>query len=202
MKQTFLLIVAALLLSIGAYAQRPKMHLKAKAGFHTTAFVYKEAEITRDYFFGLQGGFGFRVMHKKKMGEVDFDFVRSYLTGTDSLLGDYTIRLNSFELPLTAGYVTLKKPLIKHFLYGGFVVHFNVKSFIYYTDETGEEASIKIKPKELDFTNPNFAMRLGTQVDIAMFNIDFNYNLGLNKPVDSNIRTQSHHVQLNLGLVF
>ncbi len=196
-----ILVLFVLLLGFNSRAQRPKMHLKASMGFHTMSFIYKQTQLSSDFFFGAQGGFGFRVMQKKKVGEVGFNFVRSFVTYQDDSLGGVTVKLNSFQLPFTAGYTTVNRPLFKHFLYGGFVAHCNIKSFLS-LDDYPEVASIKIKPSDLFLSNPLFLMRVGTQFDVAMFNIDFNYNLGLNKAFKDNVRTQTHSVHLNLGLIF
>ena len=201
MKKTLLLfIIIGFVLSVKA--QRPKMHLKAKAGLHFTSFVYKLDTISRDYFAGAHGGFGFRIMHEKKMGEIGFDFVRNYVTLiAEDTTGSFTLKLNSFEIPLTVGYVTVKKPVFKHFVYGGIVPGFNIKS-IATLDDFPDEKPIKLTPKQSGLKNPNFHMRFGTQFDIAMFNVDVHYSIGLNKAVTENYRTQSHSLRLTLGLVF
>ncbi len=182
-------------------AQRPKMHLKAKIGLQSLSFVYKEEAISREYFGGFHGGFGFRVMQKKKMGEINFDFIRNYLYLEQPENGSIIYKQNSFELPINIGYITLKKPLIKHFLYGGVVTEFKIKSKLIFLDLPDTDP-INLKPRELGLSNPNFHFRFGTQIDIAMFNLDLNYSLGLNKSLKENYRTQSHSLKFSLGLIF
>lgn len=203
MKKIIILLLVALGFSLQINAQeRPKMHLKAKIlGTHGLNYVYKEAEKTNDYFAGVNGGFSFRVYQKRKMGEIGFDFLRSYIDYSEGDSSNIEIKLNAFELPITVGYVTTSKPIFKHFIYGGITTHFNIKSFVTFSDETTEE-SFKLKPRDLALTNPNFAMRFGTQIDVAMFNFELNYDIGLNKTFKGNTRTQSHQIQLNMGLVF
>lgn len=197
-----LLTVFIASLTIGlSFAQRPKMHLKAKLGVHYLSYIYKEDVIESDYFAGLHGGFGFRVMHKRKFGEISFDFVRNYLYIEDSTLGEMEYKLNTFELPITMGYITVKKAVFKHFLYGGIVTEFKVKSQLTLSDFPDIEP-VFIKPKEVNLRNPNFHMRFGTQFDLAMFNIDIHYSLGLNKTFLENFRTQSHSLRFTLGVIF
>ncbi|MFT4969213.1 MAG: hypothetical protein ACI9O4_000959 [Chitinophagales bacterium] len=180
-------------------AENPKMFLKARIGGGVTSFVYKDTEITRDYFATISGGFGFRVHHEKKMFEVDFDFVRSFISQSDSALqGDITLKLNSFQLPINVGFITINKPVFKHFIYAGIVTSFNIKSIIFFENEKVDV----LKPKEIYLISPTFMLRMGTQFDIAMFNFDFHYSIGLNKTVKGNIRTQSHGLVLSAGLVF
>lgn len=196
-----LLISLIIFVASSAFAQRPKMHLKARLGFHVHAFVEKNDDITSEFFAGFHGGFGFRVMYKKLFGEVDFDFLRSYFYVEIEPFDEVELQLNTFELPISVGYITVKKPIFKHFLYGGIVTHFNVKSFARYTVQNQTE-TVYLRPNELFLVNPQFLMRFGTQFDVAMFNFDFSYNIGLNNAFKSNVRTQVHHVQLTIGFVF
>lgn len=200
MKKT-LLILLVLSLGFTTFAQRPKMHLKARFGLHFNSFIYKNENISEDLFYGYQGGFSFRVTRKKLMGEVGFDFVRSFVEFSLDSTINAELKLNAFELPVTMGYLTVKKPTLKHYLYGGFVARYNIKSFVNFLNQPNQNP-LRLKPRELGLRTQTFAMRLGTQLDFYMFNLDLNYSIGLNSATKSNARTQTHNLQLNLGVVF
>ncbi len=189
------------IIGLSLFAQRPNMHLKTKIGIQGETILYKQDSITKEYFGGFMGGFGFRVMQKRKMAEIGFDFIRSFLFIEDLDSNDIEFKLNSFKLPVTLGYVTTKKPLVKHFLYAGLVPVFKVKSKVSLLGSPNNE-SFKIKPKDLGFNSLTFNMRFGTQLDIARFNIDFNYDLGLNKTIKETFRTQTHALTFTIGLAF
>lgn len=200
MKKLFICLMLGLV-SCGLYAQRPNMHLKAKVGIQGLNYIYKVDSLDSEYFAGVHGGFGFRVIRKKAMGEIGFDFIRYWITLPDTAVGDIEFKLNSFELPITVGYATYQKPFFKHFVYGGIVTDFKIKSEITIADSVLDDP-IRLRPKETLFISPTFQMRLGTQVDIGMFNFDFNYSLGLSKAFKAIVRTQSHSVRFSMGIIF
>ena len=45
-------------------------------------------------------------------------------------------------------------------------------------------------------------MRMGTGFDIAFFNLDIYYNLGLNRAATELFRTQTHGLEVNFGFLF
>ena len=196
-------IIFVLLCSLAAVAQRPKLHLKAFAGYNTHIFVYKEYEKSKDVIHGWQGGFGFRITVKKVMAEIDFNFLRNSVIVAlpDSLVEDefdkFEFKINAFELPLKIGVVPIKTPLYKWYCYTGASFRINTKGRL---NIYGEE--IKFKPREVGLANPNIDFILGTQMDIAWLNLDLMYSLGITNSVKNNIRTNSHEIQLNIGILF
>lgn len=72
------------------------------------------------------------------------------------------------------GYVPVKKPLFKWFLYGGLVSQFSLKGIYEYEGEAGT-----YKPSEINLNVYNLGARFGTQIDLAMFNFDINYTIGI-----------------------
>lgn len=213
-KLLVVIILAVLMLGVGtkkAQAQRPKLHIKAILGGHLNSYVYKRDTITRDFDYGWQGGFGFRVTIGKKFVEGDLMFLRQEFDYIDETViesgydENSVVRLNSFQLPVIFGYRPYKSKngLFKLYTYGGVNLNFAIKGKVTLTrliDDVEEE--FKFKPKEIDLMPIVVAARMGVAFDIAMFNIDFNYNIGLNSGTKTPYRTQRHIVELNLGFVF
>ena len=182
-------------------AKKHKMHLKVRFGGQINNYVEKRDSIKTDNYGGFQGGFSFRLIHKKRMFEVGFDFVRNYVDFTLAKPNpnNYQLQLNSFEIPLTSGFLTYKNRYFRHFLYGGFVTKFHVKS-LYYTK--GSNQPQVLKPKQSTLRNPHFSFRFGTQFDIYMFNFDVNYSIGLNNATKNTFRVQSHNLNFIVGVLF
>ncbi len=200
----YIFIIFILVCIAEGYAQRPKLYLKAYAGVHWHNFVYRQEVKSSDSFFGWQGGFGFRVSQKRVFGEIDFDFIRSgvtvFLEDSVSQALDYNefkFKLNAFELPLKFGYIPVKTPFFKWYLYTGTSLRFNTKGKL---EIFGQE--IKISPKDVDLRVLNVDWILGTQMDIGWLNLDIQYGLGLTNSTKTDIRTNSHEIHLNLGFLF
>jgi hypothetical protein len=158
---------------------------------------------------GLQ--LGARVTAGKIFGEMAIGFSRFYFEvtqgladiaraqGTNSNVQDLVgqqARMNSLEIPLTAGYVPYKNPYFKLFLYGGWVSTFNLRGFV--NDR-------KFRPKEI----PGFPLsiyvagaRFGTQFDLGPFNVDFNYTISMNSFTKTEFRTNAHVFKFFLGWLF
>jgi hypothetical protein len=177
MKKIFLLII--LTAPVLLFAQQPKLNLKLIGGINTNSYVYKVEGVSSDIFTGWQTGVGFRVIYRKAFAEFD-GLYKNYgtsvvITEDEIPSADNTLelRMKALEFPMVAGYVPVKTPFLKWYLYGGFVNKFSLNGKIKFL---GEE--IKYKPKELDLHFYNLLARFGTQVDIAMFNFDINYNIG------------------------
>lgn len=201
MKNTILYIILSVGLINIAQAQKPKMHLKLRLGGQINNYVEKKDSIHTVYYGGFQGGFSFRLIHKKRMFEIGFDFVRNYIdfTLTNPNPRNYQLQLNSFEIPITAGILTYKNRIFRHFVYGGFATKFHVKSIFY------EKNTLKpqvLKPKQSELKNPHFSFRVGTQFDIYMFNFDVNYSIGLNNATKNTYRVQSHNFNFVVGIIF
>ncbi len=198
------IIIILLLIPVVTLAQRPKMYIKAYGGFHNHFFVYRTEEISSEHFPGYSFGAGFRVSYKKVFGEIDFDFVRTGIkfeldsTSAPELNGEVLdFRFNVFELPIVGGYIPVKTPVFKWYLYTGPVQRFNTKGKLIFL---GEE--YKFKPNEVSLPFYNLDWRFGTQVDIAFINIDFRYSIGVTNSLKESTRTNSHKFTLLFGLVF
>jgi len=203
-----LILVLLLLAPLLGQAQ-PKMHIKAWIGGNTHTFNYRAEDLASDFINGWQGGFGFRIRQDQIFGEVDFSFIRFEANipfeieiEPDSIARLETrIRFNSFELPLLAGYVPIKTPLFKWYLQTGLVSRFNVKEKV--TVTFGEESITEtFKPREAGLLGYNLFWRIGTQVDIAMINIGFNYSLNITNGVLGATRTNVHVLLLDVGFIF
>lgn len=201
MKKIGLIII--ILLPILSMAQQPKMDIKLFVGVNTSTFVYKVEEVEPDILAGWQAGGGFRISKKKAFVEIDFTYTEYALSfniteETDSLPAEtFDVRIRAFEIPLTIGYIPVKTPVFKWYLYGGLVNRFSLSGRFTYNGETE-----KFKPSDLQLHTYNLGARFGTQVDVAMFNFDFNYTIGITNALKDEIRTNSHALQLNVGFLF
>ncbi|KPK49029.1 MAG: hypothetical protein AMJ63_17325 [Myxococcales bacterium SG8_38_1] len=199
-----LLAIAALSVPSRSSAQQPKMDIKLFFGASATTFVSMlETGRERDTFAGWQIGFGPRVRKRVWFVEVLFSFNRWAFSFSDPSLGAFEGQVNSFELPLNAGYVPYKNSLFKLYLYGGLVNHFNTK--IIATLKLGGDLgdiTLKLRPKEVDFAVYQALARFGVNVDIAMFNLDFNYSISMNGATKTSYRTGYHQLQLNIAYLF
>jgi len=200
----FLLAPTVVLLtpSIGA-AQQPKMDIKLFVGGSATTFVSMlETGRERETFAGWQVGFGPRVRRRQAFIEILFSFNRwafalSDFT-TDGTPFQATGRVNSFELPFNMGYIPYKNPFFKLFLYAGYVNHFNTKIIA----EVPGLPTVKLRPKEANFAIYQAIARFGVNVDLAMFNLDFNYSISLNSATKTSYRTGYHQLQFNVAYLF
>ena len=167
-------------------------------------------------FFNWGGGFSARVRAGKIFGEIGLVFNRfSFRLGDnlaliaqaegnpipEELIGNEA-RMNSLELPMTAGYVPYKNPYFKLFLYGGLVNHFNIRGFV---DTPNSRKGLKFKPKDI----PGFPLaiyvagaRLGFQFDLGPVNFDFNYTISMNSATSTEFRTNTHDWRFYLGWLF
>lgn len=192
-------------------AQQPKMDIKLFLGFSGTTFVSMlESGRERETFAGWQIGFGPRLRKRTWFVEVLFSFNRWAFSLTDAEGVKYSGQVNSFELPLNAGFIPYKNAFFKLYLYGGLVNHFNTK-LIASVDlpaslcdpELGPcSAEVKLRPKEVDFAIYQALARFGINFDLAMFNFDFNYSISMNGATTTSYRTSYHQIQINLAYLF
>jgi hypothetical protein len=188
---------------IAVMAQQPKMYLKAYGGTNTTNYVYRLEDVDTDHLIGWQLGGGFRVDQRAAFAEIDFTFIQSGINLSPREDDDLPVEdpvniiMRGFEIPISLGYVAVKTPVFKWFLYGGLVNRFSMKGKVEYQ---GEE--IKFKPKEAQLHFYNLAARFGTQADVAMFNFDFSYSIGITNGFRDPVRTNIHSFQLNVGFLF
>jgi len=210
----------------------PKMDVKVAVGIGSTTLVPRVPTIDlydeMGMFLGEVGGrspatfvnwgmqLGARVTSGKIFGEMAIGFSRFYFEIGDELaliaeaqgnplpegIIGQTARMNSLEIPLTAGYVPYANPYFKLFLYGGWVSTFNIRGFV---DLNGERKALKFKPKDV----PGYplsiyvaGMRFGAQFDLGPLNFDFSYTISMNSVTATDFRTNSHVFKLFLGWLF
>ena len=186
-----------------AMAQQPKMHMKLYGGANTTTFVYRIEGVDKDVLSGWQVGGGFRVMFRREFLGIDAVYKNYGITvapGEDADLDfdePITIKMKALEFPLTTGYIPVKTAIFKWFLYGGLVSRFSLKGKYEYQGETGT-----YKPSELNLNFYNLGARFGTQVDLAMFNFDLSYTIGITNAFKERARTNAHGLELTAGFLF
>lgn len=198
-----IIIIVAVIVPLIGFGQQPKLNLKAMGGMNTNSFIYQVEGESAESFTGWQTGAGLRVIYRNIFAEFDGMFMK-YGTSVDLGAEDSTFageildfRMKALEFPVTAGYVPVKKSFFKWYVYGGFVNKFSLNGKVKFQ---GEE--LKFKPKELELHFYNLSARFGTQVDIAMFNIDLNYNIGITNGIKNKARTNTNGVQLSVGVLF
>jgi len=200
MKKSILFIF--ILLPFLVFAQQPKLNLKLIGGVNTNSYIYQVEGESAESFAGWQLGGGIRVMKRKAFLEFD-GLYKNYGTSVtlddslSSIGGKLDFRMRALEFPLTVGYIPVKTPLFKWFLYGGFVNKFslNGKYSIGEIEDT-------FKPKEINLNFYNLLARFGTQFDLAMFNFDLNYNIGVTNGIKNKARTNTNGVQFSVALLF
>ena len=198
-----IVIVLALAFPAIALAQQPKLNIRVLTGINARGFVYKTEGVEADVLAGWQLGGGLRVSKRRGFVNLDVLFVNSGLTLIPEqapgfgLEDNITLELRAMELPISAGYIPVKTPLFKWFLYGGLANRINIKGKLTYQGET-----TKFKPQEAGLHAYGLGVRFGTQVDLAIFTFDFNYTIGVTNAYKDVIRTNSNEVQLSIGLVF
>jgi hypothetical protein len=205
-----LLPLFALVAPSSSSAQQPKMDIKLFAGLSGTTFVSMlETGRERDTFVGWQIGFGPRVRKRKGFIEILFSFNRWAFVFQDiadnGLPFEAVGKVNSFELPLIMGYIPYKSPYFKLFFYAGYVNHFNTKIVTELSADVGsgtETATVKLRPKDLDFAIYQAIARFGVNFDLAMFNLDFNYSISMNSATKTSYRTGYHQLQVNIAYLF
>jgi len=197
-----LIFTFIILLPLLASAQQPKMHIKFFAGFNVSSLVYRADDVDSDILGGIQLGGGFRIEHRKLFAEIDIAYMARGITYTPrdddlDIDEDVTLILRDIEIPILVGYIPLKTPVFGIFLYGGLANRFTLSGRIDYGDE-----EIKFKPKEAKLHFYNLGARFGFQIDLAMFNFDLSYTIGVTNSFRDRTRTNSHMVMLNVGLLF
>jgi hypothetical protein len=192
-----------------ARAQQPKLDLMIHAGGGLVVFVPREEgnreSVPHAHF---QMSFGARYRHRHLMAATAlgfrfwnaFKFTREFVDELGlkpELIGAKLIGY-SFELPMLLGYIPYKNPYFKLFLYGGLVNQFNLRFRISRRDHR----NAKLGPKELEFPIYQALCRFGVSFDVALFNFDVNYSVGLNSATQTDIRTNVHIFSGSLGLLF
>lgn len=200
MKKILLLIFIAV--PFVSFSQQPKMNLKLIGGINTNSFIYQVEGENAEIFGGWQLGAGARIMKRKAFLEFD-GLYHNYGTSVtlddsvSSIGGQLDFRMRALEFPITVGYIPVKTPLFKLFLYGGLVNKFSLNGKYSFLGEEGT-----VKPKELNLHFYNLLARFGTQFDLAMFNFDFNYNIGITNGIKNKARTNTNGVQASVAILF
>lgn len=207
-----LIFVALMMLSLCLSAQRPHLQLGVHAGLNARAYgikvlalfiVVTDSTVSEtDTIITLKGtdggfqiGFLFRISKARKYAETGINFVRTsvpvFSTEIDSAASDAKT-VYGVEIPFLVGYKVVSTPLFKWRLSTG--LNLGIIGKVKANDQGFSRS---------DFTNPRVGLRAGTGIDLAMMYLDFYYTLGLTKEFKSlDIRTQSHLVQLNIGVLF
>ncbi|RLB36524.1 MAG: hypothetical protein DRH30_14785 [Deltaproteobacteria bacterium] len=226
-----LTVCASVWLAPASASAVPKLDIKIFFGVGSTSLVPRLPEFELPSgamiggreptsFFSWQGGLAARVRSGKVFGEISLGFSRfNFQIGENlvelaelegrtpeqvdairDLVGN-DAKMNSLELPITAGYVPYANPYFKLFLYGGLVNKFNIKGFV----DTNSGGEIKFRPKDIPgfpFVIYQAGARLGVAFDLGPLNFDFNYTIGMNSITKTEFRTNSHVTQMNLGWLF
>jgi hypothetical protein len=188
-------------------AQQPKLDIKVFVGGSFTTYVEMlETGRVRDTYPGWQAGFGPRIRKRKWFVETLLSFNRWQYSGSVAIDADLslklTARVNSFQLPFNAGYIPYQNAYFRLFLYGGYVNHFNTKVLASVEVPGEPTVSEKFKPKEVDLAVYQALARFGLNIDLAMFNLDFNYSISMNSASTTSYRTGFHQLQLNISYLF
>lgn len=199
-----LITILFLLGPLYALAQEvPKLNVRLYGGWNTANLVYKIENVEPDLLSGWQAGGAFRVSYRREMYEVGIVFLNSGITVGPNEDADIVvtepidIRMRSLEIPLMVGWIPIKTPILKWYLYGGLASRFSLKGKYTYQGEEGT-----FKPKELRLNWYNLGARLGTQLDFTYFNFEFSYTFGITNSIKNVARTNTHYLQLSLGLLF
>jgi hypothetical protein len=184
-------------------AQQPKLDIKVFAGGSFTTYVEMlPTGRVRETYPGWQAGFGPRIRKRKWFVETLLSFNRWQYSGSVDTTLKLTARVNSFQLPFNAGYIPYQNAYFRLFLYGGYVNHFNTKVLASVESPGEPTVSDKLKPKEVDLAVYQALARFGVNIDLAMFNLDFNYSISMNSASSTSYRTGFHQLQLNISYLF
>jgi opacity protein-like surface antigen len=199
-KLLFFLLITVPLITI---AQQPKMDIRFYLGFNATSLVYRAENVDSELLGGAQLGGGFRIHRRALMLEVDFTFLVQSFTYAPrdndnmEIEEEVDLLLRGLEIPFLAGYIPIETPLFGLCFYGGLVNRFSLRGIIEYEDE-----EIKFNPKDAKLHVYNLGARIGTQIDLAMFNFELNYTIGITNSFRDRTRTNAHGFMLSLGILF
>ena len=205
------LLPLAVMLALGASkasAQVPKLDLSFQLGLSEVIFAPRSPDsraVTTAP--GLQFGFGARVRHRKRFFKTELtfrywvvEFTRKIVEQAEAdpaIIGTKFVGF-SLDVPWVAGYIPYKSPLFKVFLYGGYVNQFNLKFRVILPDDR----VAKVRVGDAKFPIYQAMARAGAAFDLALFNFDMNYSIGLNSATTGATRTNMHVIQANLGMLF
>jgi hypothetical protein len=200
------LILIFIMSALSMEAQQINLQLKGYFGGHTGIFNEKLETLKKETIYGYQGGFSLRVSRGRAFIEPSFGFLRTHVALSDTIIKQFNdlglenpqVRFNSFEFPFVIGYKFVQTPMFKWYVAGGLAMSVSIKSQL----RDGKEEVVRLKGRDLGLRNPRWGLRMGTGVDIAFFNIEFYYGLGLNSSSRTVYRTQTHFFELNFGVLF
>ncbi len=182
------------------------------AGYNLNYFIYKNNQ-QRDVASGYQGGIFMRVSRARVFAQLDLLYMHSKVFIRNGILTTQfnnnipfeklTFRYNSIGIPVVLGGIVVKKPLYKMRLYTGLEVDLVTKIRANYTQNNIEyEKHLQKKSKRALIRPAQFSYQMGAGMDIAMFIMDFRYNLGFRNFYKEQYRTQTHLFQTTIGVIF
>lgn len=221
----FLVFGSLLWLAPTPAAAVPKMDVKFYAGVGGLTLVPRVPVITltsgtevggrsASSFFAWNIGVSARVRAGKIFGEIGLEWSRFFFEIDETLeeiaidegnplppgIAGSRAQMNSFVIPMLAGWVPYKNHIFKLYLYGGLMNQFNIRGFV-----EAQAGDVKFKPKDI----PGFPLaiyvasaRLGVAWDIASFNFDFYYAISMNSYTVTDFRTNAHTYRFQLGWLF
>ena len=112
-------------------------------------------------------------------------------------------RMNSLEIPLTAGYVPYAEPVLQVVplrRLGQHVQHSRLRRLE--RESKGPEVQAQRRPWISALSIYVAGARFGVQVDLGPLNFDFSYTISMNSATATDFRTNSHVFKLFLGWLF
>ena len=185
----------------------------ANIGYNLNYFIYRTTLQQRDVASGYQGGVFLRVSRSRVFVQMDFDYQHSKVFirngnittkfGNNIPFDKLTFRYNTLGIPIVLGGLVVKKPLYKMRLFTGIEVDLVTKIKALYTQNNLDYSRSLRKKDKRDLIRPaQFSYQMGMGMDIAMFVMDFRYNLGFRNFYKEQYRTQTHLFQTTVGVIF
>lgn len=181
-------------------------------GYNLNYFIYKNHN-QKDIASGYQGGLFVRVSRSRVFVQLDLDYMHSKVFikngtlttrfGNNIPFDKLTFRYNTIGIPIVLGGLVVKKPSYKMRLYTGLEVDLVTKIKAQYTQNNIDFTSSLRKKDKRDLIRPaQFSYQMGMGMDVAMFIMDFRYNLGFRNFYKEQYRTQTHLFQTTVGVIF
>lgn len=181
-------------------------------GYNLNYFIYKN-DNQKDIASGYQGGLFLRVSRSRVYVQMDFDYMHSKVFikkgtlntkfGNNIPFDKLTFRYNTIGIPVVLGGMVVKNPLYKLRLYTGLEVDMVTSVKASFTQNNLDYTrSLRRKDKRELIRPAQFSYQMGMGMDIAMFVMDFRYNLGFRNFYKEQYRTQTHLFQTTIGVIF
>ncbi|MBK8353026.1 MAG: outer membrane beta-barrel protein [Saprospirales bacterium] len=154
-----------------------------------------------------------RVSRSRVFVQLDLDYMHSKVFikngtlttrfGNNIPFDKLTFRYNTIGIPIVLGGLVVKKPSYKMRLYTGLEVDLVTKIKAQYTQNNIDFTSSLRKKDKRDLIRPaQFSYQMGMGMDVAMFIMDFRYNLGFRNFIKNNIERKLIYFKLLLALFF